>query len=50
MPFGEPFGVFVAIEGFRRHVLVHHTQVSCCASPDACLGARDLDWLAPLRL
>jgi hypothetical protein len=32
----KPFGVFVAIEGFRRHVLVHHTQV--CAggnSPEA---------------
>ncbi|WIA36670.1 hypothetical protein OEZ86_007953 [Tetradesmus obliquus] len=24
----KPFGVFVAIEGYRRHVLVHHSQVS----------------------
>jgi hypothetical protein len=23
----KPFGVFVAIEGYRRHVLIHHTQV-----------------------
>ena len=23
----KPFGVFVAIEGFRKHVLIHHTQV-----------------------
>jgi hypothetical protein len=23
----KPFGVFVAIQGYRRHVLVHHTQV-----------------------
>lgn len=23
----KPFGVFVAIEGYRRHVLVHHSQV-----------------------
>lgn len=23
----RPFGLFVAIEGFRKHVLVHHSQV-----------------------
>lgn len=23
----KPFGVFVAIQGYRKHVLVHHTQV-----------------------
>eukprot|EP00878_Enallax_costatus_P033584 GHUV01037115.1.p1 GENE.GHUV01037115.1~~GHUV01037115.1.p1 ORF type:complete len:502 (+),score=73.29 GHUV01037115.1:180-1685(+) len=24
----KPFGVFVATEGYRKHVLIHHTQVS----------------------
>lgn len=23
----RPFGMFIAIEGYRRHVMVHHTQV-----------------------
>jgi predicted RNA-binding protein with RPS1 domain len=23
----KPFGVFVQLEGYRRHCLVHHTQV-----------------------
>jgi predicted RNA-binding protein with RPS1 domain len=23
----KPFGVFVSTEGYRRHVLVHHSQV-----------------------
>jgi hypothetical protein len=25
----KPFGVFIRIEGYRKHVLVHHSQVSC---------------------